>query len=219
MSVPVSVTGMVIKAFDHSEYDKRLIILTKETGKITVFAKGVKRQGSRFMASCEPFSFGNFKLFEGRSAYNLSEAEIINYFEGIRLDMENMVYASFFCDMAEYCTRENVDAVEILKLLYRSLQALLTESISNDLICPVFVLKLIMLNGEYPGAENEKAGLSGTVDAIRYIERSDIKNLFSFRVTDGIKEELIRIASARRELFIPSGLKSLEVIKDLGYNI
>ena len=219
MSEPVSVTGMVIKAFDHSEYDKRLMILTREIGKIKVFAKGVKRQGSRFMASCEPLSFGNFKLFEGRSAYNLSEAEILNYFEGIRLDMENMVYASFFCDMAEYCTRENVDCSEILKLLYRSMQALLTDKLSNDLICPVFQLKLIMLNGEYPGAEKEDARLLGTVDAIRYIERSEIKDLFSFRVTDEIREELISIASKRRQVFIPSGLKSLEVIRDLGYNI
>ncbi len=219
MSAPVSVTGMVIKAFDHSEYDKRLILLTRETDKVTVFAKGVKRQGSRFMASCEPFNYGNFKLFEGRSAYNLSDAEISNYFEGIRLDMENMVYASFFCDITEYCTRENMECPEILKLLYRAMQALLTKSLQNDLICSVFVLKLIMLNGEYPGADSENAKLPGTIEAIRYIQASDIKNLFSFKVTDEIKEELMKIAERRRTVFIPAGLKSLEVIKDLGYNI
>ena len=219
MSMSVPVTGMVIKAFDQLEYDKRLIVLTRELGKITVFARGVRRQGAKFMAACEPFSYGAFKLFEGKSAYNLSEAEISNYFEGIRLDIENMVYASFFCDMTEYCTRENLECSEILKLLYRAMQALLTDNIENALISPVFQLKLIMLNGEYPGAGRENVKLRGTYEALNFIESSDIKNLFSFRVTEEIRKELASVASKRREAFIPAGLKSLEVIKELGYTI
>ncbi|MBQ7464422.1 MAG: DNA repair protein RecO, partial [Lachnospiraceae bacterium] len=81
MSELVSVSGMVLKAFDHAEYDRRIILLTRQMGRITVFAKGVRRQGSKHMASTEPFVYGDFKLFEGKSAYNLAEADIKNYFE------------------------------------------------------------------------------------------------------------------------------------------
>ena len=77
----VLVTGIVLKTSNLGEFDKRMVLLTKERGKITVFARGARRQNSRFMAVCNPFSFGEFKLFEGKSAYNLMEASISNYFE------------------------------------------------------------------------------------------------------------------------------------------
>ena len=218
MSERLTVTGMVLKAYDYSEYDRRLIVLAREVGRITVFAKGVRRQGAKFMAASEPFVYGDFRLFEGKNAYNLSEAEVKNYFENIRLDMERMLYASFFADMTEYCTRENVDGSENLKLLYRALQALLTDNLDKRLISAAFQLKLIMLGGEYAGAENEKTENNGTMQTIKYIEKSDIKDLFSFRVSDEVKEELTDIAEKRRTIFIPTKLKSLEVMKDLGYN-
>ncbi len=209
---------MVLKSFDHAEYDRRLIVLTKDVGKITVFARGVRKVGSRNMAACEPFVYGNLKLFAGKSAYNLAEADIVNYFEEIRFDMERMCYASFFADIVEYSTRENNDETEVLKLIYRTMQGLVSDKLSNRFINAVFQLKLIMLSGEYAGADSEKDIMKGTRRAIEYIQETDIKNIFAFRVTEDIEDELVRTASKRREEFVRVRLKSLEVMTDMGYN-
>ena len=145
----VVVTGMVLRAAPSGEGDRRLVMLTRERGRITVFARGARRPGSPFLAACRPFSFGEFRLYEGRDAYNLQGAEITAYFEELSTDMEGACYGSYFLEVAEYYSRENLDGTELLMLVYQSLRALLKESIPNELVRRVFELKAMVLNGEY----------------------------------------------------------------------
>ena len=114
MSDVIETTGMIIAGFDYSEYDKRLRILTADVGKVTVFARGVRRQNSKYMGMTDMFVFGRIGLFAGKSAYNLSGIEVSNYFEGIRQDMERMCYASYFADLADYSVHENMDGKGVL---------------------------------------------------------------------------------------------------------
>ena len=100
--------------------DRRLVILTRERGKITAFARGAKRPGSQLMGVTRPFVFGTFKLYEGRDAYNLQGADVLNYFAEIPLDMEAACYGSYFLEFADYYGRENLEATEQLLLLYQS---------------------------------------------------------------------------------------------------
>ena len=40
------------------------------------------------MAATNPFCYGTFRLYEGKTAYNLSEVRIAEYFENLREDFE-----------------------------------------------------------------------------------------------------------------------------------
>lgn len=143
----VRVTGIVLNTIPIGEYDRRLVILTREKGKITVFAKGARRPTSAFLACTQPFTYAAFDVYAGRNSYHLQSADNTRYFPKIREDLDSICYAMFFCELADYYSRENNDDLELLKLLYKSLSALNSEKIDKRLACTVFEWRSYYVNG------------------------------------------------------------------------
>ncbi|MCR4890563.1 MAG: DNA repair protein RecO [Lachnospiraceae bacterium] len=209
------VNGIILKSFDYSEYDRRLILLTAERGKITVFARGVKRPGNRWMAATQPFAFGRFRLSEGRSAYSLREVDIQNYFDGLRMDLDAYYPACFFLEIADYYARENNDDKELLKLLYAALLALLSPSLDNNLVKNAFIIKAIAVNGEFPGFPSGRKLLPGTIHSINFILETPPEKVFNFAVKEDVLEELTDLARLYGDRCMNTEFKSLEIMKKL----
>lgn len=218
MGEQVRVTGMVLKESDIGEYDKRLVILTCERGKITAFARGVRRPGNSLMACSNPFVFGTFSLNEGRDAYTLRAAEVTNYFREITADIEATFYGYHFLEFADYYGRENVEAVDMLKLLYQSLRALLKGSIPNRLVKNVFELKMMQLNGEYSEAPRRTVSESAQY-TWEYVLYSTIEKLYTFTVTDEVLREFERCVEDNKRRFVDKTFHSLDILSVLVDNV
>ena len=210
----IEVTGMVLKAVPVLETDKRITILTKERGKITAFARGAKRQGSRFMAATSPFAYGTFRLYEGKTAYNLSDVKIDQYFESLREDFEGAFYGMYFMDVADYYTRENNDEKEMLKLLYMSLKALGVSSIPRDLVQYIFEMKTLVVNGEFPGPLTNHSLSESTLYTIQYVQNAPLEKLYTFTVSEEVLGQLERECDVYRRKYIGHDFKSLEILKN-----
>ncbi len=142
--------GMVLSAMPMGEYDKRLTILTVERGKINAFARGARKPNSPLLACSQPFSYGEFTAYAGRDSYTISGAQVSNYFPGLKEDLARLYLGMYFCEFADYFTREGNDEREVLKLLYQSLRALESKKFPLPLVRRVFELKLISIEGEAP---------------------------------------------------------------------
>lgn len=212
----VSVTGLILKAEPIGEYDRRVVILTKERGKVSAFARGARRPGNRFMASTNPFCFGEFKLYPGKSAYTLQDIHISNFFEELRNDFVGAYYGIYFMEIADYYGRENSDDKELLKLLYQALRALIHPAYDNRLVRAIFEIKAIAVNGEFPGLFPDMDAEGTCAYTIAYIVNSPMEKLFRFTVTEEVLEELIRLSARYCDKCIEKKFKSLEIIETLG---
>lgn len=146
----IILTGMVLSATPIGEYDRRVVILTKEQGKISAFAKGARRPNSHLVGAVNPFTFGKFTVYQGRNSYTIQSVEVTNYFSELREDIVGAYYGFYFLEFANYYTRENNDERNMLKLLYQSMRALTNKHIPDRLVRCVFELKTYYIMGEGP---------------------------------------------------------------------
>ena len=208
----ISATGMVLSASPVGDYDKRLVILTKERGKITCFARGAKRASSQLRAPSRPFVFGVFTMSEGRDAYNLYGAEVENYFEELSKDMECACYASYFAEFAGYYGRENVDESENIRLLYQSYRALLKPGIPNKLVRRIFELRLMTIEGEYRELP-ERSVSDSAAYAWQFVISTPIEKLYTFLLTEPVFEEFSRCVEDSKRRYVDREFRSLEILK------
>lgn len=150
MSEKIQVIGMVLFASPYKEYDKRVVLLTTDYGKVTAFCRGARSPKSALAAATEPFVFGTFSLLPGKEAFTLTGADISNYFMELRENLSTICYASYFAEFVNYYARENMDGTELLKLLYQTLRVLCKQVIDEKLVRRIFELKILVLEGEYP---------------------------------------------------------------------
>ena len=242
MGQTILLNGMVLSAMPIGDYDKRLVVLTRERGKITVFARGARRPNSSLLASTNPFAFGEFELFEGKTAYNACRINVKNYFRELTEDIETAYYGFYFLELADYYAVENVEAKDMCNLLYASLRALTKPVFQNRLVRRVYELRMLVIAGEYPNLFScvscgAKEGLhmfhakgggvlcracgalhggipvdASTLYTMQYIVSSPVERLYSFQVTEEVLGRLEWVMNEYMSCYIDRKFHSLELL-------
>ncbi len=150
MTDSMEVTGIVLSSMPMGEADRRVLLLTKEMGKISAFVRGARKPTSSMVAATRPFAFGTFEVHPGKSAFTVHKGDIAEYFEDLSKDMAKYAYGCYFLELAGYFTHENAPASDVLELLYYSLRALLNPNVPDRLVRRVFELKIQALEGVVP---------------------------------------------------------------------
>lgn len=236
------VMGMVLSAATVGEYDKRVVLLTKERGRISAFARGARRPRSPLSASTEPFTFGEFYIYRGRDSYTLEQVEAKNYFPELRKDLDNLYMALYFCEVAGYFTREGMEAQAELNLLYMSLRALSVPSIPRNLVRYIYEFRILFIEGEAPrifscikcdkteklhhfyvreaglvcdSCYDGKAGITISETAVYTLQRilsAPLESLYTFTVSESVLREIQSVVSRYFEAHTDKKFNALSML-------
>ncbi len=142
--------GLVLRETNYKEADKILTVLTETEGKITVSAKGARRRGSRIGASSQLLAFSEMTLFNYKGRWSLNEAGTKELFAGVRSDITLLALGSYFAELLEAVTEQDVPDPQILSLGLNGLYALGTGLRPKEIVKAAFEVRLMCLAGFEP---------------------------------------------------------------------
>jgi DNA repair protein RecO (recombination protein O) len=148
------VRGLILRETKVGDADKILTILVKDVGKISVSAKGARRTKGNLSSGTSLFTYADFTIQTGIKHNFLSQVDIIDSFYALTSDLVMLSYASYFVEMTDKTTSEEIPANEILFLLINILKRLADKRLSPLLALPIFELKQLQYNGFMPYTDN-----------------------------------------------------------------
>ena len=146
----LTIQGLVLRVTAYNDTDALLTVLSRDQGKLTLKARGLRRKNSPLIAPCQLLAYGEFVLFEYRGMYTINEAHSIELFQPLRKDLQKLSLATYFAQVAELLSQEDMPNPELMSLLLNSFHALSKLDIPEIVIKSVFELRCACLAGYSP---------------------------------------------------------------------
>lgn len=182
----LKLNGIVIGETNYKEYDKLLTILTRERGKIKVYAFNVRRPNSKSIGKVRLFTFGEFELIEENEYYNLNNISLKDSFDDLSKDYNNACYASYFIELADYFGFENLESEKICDLIYYTFKALVRGQVDAKLIRRIYELKMMEFEGVYKDSDSLTVDNKTLKYTWNFILTTRSKDLYTFKLSDEI---------------------------------
>ncbi len=122
------VEAVVLRHMDWGEADRLLWLFTRETGKVRVIAKGIRKPRSRKAGHLEPFTRVVLLLAQGRDFPIVTQAEAQEAYQALREDLVRMGYASYVIELLDRFTYEEGENYGLYRLLCETLARINNEA-------------------------------------------------------------------------------------------
>lgn len=183
------------------EADKLVWLYTEKLGKISAIAKGAKRSRSKFLSSTLPFCYGEYVLYKGKSLYIISDSEVINSFQSLLENLDDITYASYLCELIDISMVDDESNREFFREAISSFYLLSNKAIDPETLARAFEVKLL-----------EATGYSFSLQHCCLCKKSiNSSNYISYRYSGGICKDCIKTNGMNVSYATYSALKFLSV--------
>ena len=146
----LTIQGLVLRVTAYNDHDALLTVLSRNQGKLTLKARSLRRKNSPLIAPCQLLAYGEFTVFEYRGMYTINEARSLELFQPLRKDLQKLSLATYFAQVAELISQEDMPNPELLSLLLNSLYGLSKLSLPELLVKAAYELRCACLAGYAP---------------------------------------------------------------------
>jgi DNA repair protein RecO (recombination protein O) len=217
--------GLIIREQHVGESDRLVTVLTRERGLVRAFASGARTIKGKKQAATQLLSYGNFAFSKGKDTYRITEAECLDVFFDLRIDLLKLSLAQYFCELCAVLVPEHDDAGAYLRIMLNGLKFLETDKYSHLQLKAVLELSMLTLSGYMPDVDgchvctgreqvmyfdpvngvlqcakhrnfNAVAVSDGVIKAMEYITNSTIDRLFSFSLSEEGLDCLAKVSEA-----------------------
>ncbi len=129
--------GLVLRQTNYQDHDLLLTVLTKDYGRMTLRARGVKGKRSKLKSGCQLLAYAEFTIFENRGFCTVQEAAPLELFLPLRSDLELLSLASYFAYLGHGSNLvKTTNALDMMRTMdgsaYTEYQKISKESSNED---------------------------------------------------------------------------------------
>lgn len=144
--------GIILARRNFGEADRIISIYSKDRGRISLIAKGVRKPESRKRGHLEIFNHLKFNATIGRGIDVMTEAELIDDFKEVRKNLKRVSLAYYICEVTGKITHELEQNERLFSLLYENLNKL-KEEVELKKLRLNFLTDLLTLLGYWPESQ------------------------------------------------------------------
>jgi len=112
-----STEAIILAVKDYSEADRILVVYTKDFGKLSLIAKGVRKTKSKKRGHLEIFNYLKFSAVKSKGLDIMIEAELINSFGEIRKNLKKISMGYYFCEVIGKSIKEGEKHVGFMEFI------------------------------------------------------------------------------------------------------
>lgn len=172
------VEGIILKRENLGEADRILTILSKESGKITARAPGVRRIFSRRSSHVELLNFSELALYRGSKTFMpvVTQARTFDDFSEVKSNLHKIGVALYLCELVNGLCAYNQENRTVFFHL-KSILSELADALDTLSLIKKFEKDLLMTLGFWPEAK-----LLQTCDSRIVMERLLERKLKTLRI-------------------------------------
>lgn len=145
----LALEGIVILSREYRDADRSVTLFTRERGKFSFVARGVRKLTSKNRSSTDLFIQGEYLLSRGKAYYVLNQGKILESSFHVRKDLVRSSIAMTMASFLNEVLVENVAQPEVYELFRWSLHHL-EESRDPMFLLRYFLIKSILFLGHKP---------------------------------------------------------------------
>ncbi len=166
--------AVILQRTNYGEADRILTVLTPQKGKLSLIAKGVRREKSKLAGGVELFSVSELSYLPGRGEVStLTSSRLQTHFTYLANDLDRTMRGYEILKIIHKATESQTDEA-YFQLLAESLEGLNTAHLSIDMVYLWFNFRLLQVSGHAPNVTTDSQNHQLKPDALYGFDYQDM---------------------------------------------